>query len=269
VDLAIVIVTHDSNRVIRPCLESIGPSLRNRVTVVDNGSTDGTLATVRRVGIQVLVNDSNQGYGRAANLGATQARAEHLCFMNPDCEATPELFITGVETLLRAPGRCAVPMFDEGGPRLIEGRQPGYTRLKLVEDVLHSNYGDSALCRWLRARPGYHDHSWSWPYGACFFIRRTHFLDLGGFDTRYFLYMEDVDLGRRLCRDGGEVVGFATRVRHALSHGAHITRRRRQALLNEGRCRYAALQYGRPLAVSLAALVGPSAAWRVARERFS
>jgi GT2 family glycosyltransferase len=151
-------------------------------------------------------------------------------------------------------------MLVEGGSRVIEGRQPGYTTTKLLDDILSTNYGDSALCRRLRARPGYHDRSWWWPHGACLFIARRSFLDLGGFDDRFYLYMEDVDLGRRLATVGGEVVGLPVRVRHGGSEGARISPGKRRRLLNAARVRYAGLYHGRHWAAFLGLIAAPRSA---------
>lgn len=257
-DLTIVIVTHNSEGVIRRCLDSIGAPLWSAVRVVDNGSSDGTLDVLHERGIGVLTRAANEGFGRAANRGAQAASTEHLCFLNPDCEVTDGLFEAGVEALRRSPRRCAAPLFDEGSGAVIEGRRPGYTRIKLVDDTLRANYGSPAVCEWLRGRATYHDRRWSWPYGACFFIARRCFLDLGGFDGRFFMYMEDVDLGRRLCATGGEVVSVEAAVRHEPQSGARIDSRRRLALLNAGRVRYASVQYGWAFAGLLTSLAWPS-----------
>lgn len=264
VDLAIVVVTHQSRAALGPCLASLG-ELVDRVVAVDNASTDGTLDLLRRHRVRTLALDENVGFAAAANRGARAASARNLCFLNPDCEAEPELFRAGLAAIAGPGERCAVPSLVEPGGA-VPGRQPGYGTAKLVFDMLFSNYGDGAVCRWLRGRSGFHDATWSWPHGACLFIPRSLFLAVGGFDERFFLYMEDVDLGRRLAARGVGVVALAREVRHR-GGGAAIAPRRQLALLNRGRIRYARIHHGRLLAGFLAAIALPGEAVRAAIGR--
>lgn len=267
VELTIVIVSHDSERVIARCVDSIGPALRDRILVVDNASTDGTLGVLRERGVAVIAQAVNEGFGCAANRGARTASTRHLCFLNPDCEVTPGLVPAGVRALEADPRSCVVPLFDEGAGGVVQGRRAGYTRLKLVHDTLQANYGSPAICDWLRDCQRYDDPRWAWPYGACFFVERQRFLEVGGFDVRFFMYMEDVDFGRRLYAAGGHVVTLPVAVRHAPQSGAGIDTRRRLALLNEGRVRYARAQYGAAFAGLLASLVLPSTVVRAMAGR--
>lgn len=264
--LTIVIVTHNSETPLRRCLENIGDANRRRILVVDNASRDGTVALLGDAGVSVIEQTRNEGFGRAANLGAREAHGDYICFLNPDCETTPDLFGAGIEAVAGTARRCAAPILLEAGSRIVEGRQPGYTTTKLLEDILCTNYGDNALCRRLRARPDYHDRSWWWPHGACLFIPRRSFLDLRGFDERFYLYMEDVDLGRRLAAVGGEVVSLPVRVRHGGTQGARISRRKRLRLLNAARIRYAGLHHGPHWATVLALIAAPSSAAHGVRD---
>jgi GT2 family glycosyltransferase len=264
--LTIVVVTHNSEACLPRTLDALGPVHLPRVLAVDNGSTDATRAILARYRVPMLVNATNVGFARAANRAARAAGSAHLCFLNPDCEAPTALLAEGVSALGGRPRRCVSPAIDGGAGEVFTGAQPGYTRLKLVDDMLRSNYGDPAFCARIRAHPGYHDRRWSWPHGACFFVNRADFVALGGFDHRYFLYMEDVDFGRRLCAAGGEVVSIAGTVRHVGGQGADIDRRRRASLLNAGRIQYARLQYGRAFAALLASIAAPAAARRSVLE---
>ncbi len=261
-DLTIIIVTHDSAAALAPCLEAIGPALRDRVLVVDNGSADETVSRARAHGVAVIAQAANVGFARAANLAARTSNAATLCFLNPDCVPSPELFAAGAGAVEAGDRRCAVPRFLDEGGHTLAGRQPGYTRLKLLADMIVTNYGETALWRRIRHASGYDDPAWSWPHGACVFIGRRCFLGLGGFDERFFLYMEDVDLGRRLTSAGGSIHSLDHRLPHHRGQGSTIPRRRRVALLNAGRVRYAALRHGPVFAGLLASIGWPSTALR-------
>jgi GT2 family glycosyltransferase len=261
-DVDVVLVTHQSAAALPSCLTALGP-LAARVVAVDNASSDGTRAVLRAHGVRTLPLVRNLGFAAAANLGAQATEARILCFLNPDCVAPCAVFAAAHATLAGRDDACAVPRIVERGLAL-DGRQPGYGRVKLVHDMLRTNYGDGPLCRWLARHTRFHDASWSWPHGACLFIPRTLFRRLGGFDERFFLYMEDVDLGRRLAARGGQVLRLDAEVEHGGAAGSAIPHRRQLMLLNRGRVRYAALHHGRWLAGLLAAVALPSMAARAA-----
>lgn len=266
-DLTIILVTHNSAEVLDRCLRGIDEGLRAQVVVVDNASRDQTLAVARQHGVRVIGNRENLGYAPAANAGARAADQPYLCFLNPDCSPSRDLFLQGLQALRSNARRCVAPVLDEGKSGAICGRQPGYTRLKLVADTVLTNYGDNWLCRWLQDWPGYHDSTWWWAHGACFFISRDFFLQLGGFDERFYLYMEDVDFGRRLSAAGGEVADLSFRLSHQRGTSCRVSAGRRLALLNLARIRYARENYGLATALALGLIALPAWALRAAMAR--
>lgn len=258
----VIVVTHRSAHVLSACLAALGP-LRARVVAVDNASDDATRERLAASGVRTIALDANAGYAVAANRGAYATHAPLLCFLNPDCEAGLEVFAAAHAALAGRDDACAVPRIAEPG-HVVEGAQPGYSAVKLLHDVIASNYGEGPLCRWLARRPGFDDRAWSWPHGACLFVPRALFTAAGGFDDRFFLYMEDVDLGRRLAARHARIVQLDAEVRHGGYSGARIPQRRQLALLNRGRVRYAELHHGEAFARLLSALAMPSTALRAA-----
>ena len=264
-DLSLIIVTYNSREAIGKCLSSIDPELLDGAIIVDNGSTDDTVAIAQKFGVKIIHMGGNKGFARAANAGAKAAGKRFLCFLNPDCEPAPELFQSGVEALRGHPGRCAVPTLLEGEGRPLVGRQEGYTRLKLMGDIICTNYGNNFLCRSLINAPRCDDPGWWWPHGACLFIARDWFLKIGGFDSRFFMYMEDVDFGRRLTAAGGEVFELDQMLIHGQGHSSKISRKRRLLLLNYGRIRYASVHHGLVFAVMLALFTMPALLFRAVK----
>ncbi|RPI08735.1 MAG: glycosyltransferase [Zetaproteobacteria bacterium] len=256
-DLAVVLVTHQSAAALAGCLAELPRRGVAEVVVVDNASLDDSAALARGHGAQVIESPVNRGFAWAANRGAETARAPVLCFLNPDCRPTAAALEAAVEAVSRGGLICAAPALDEGDT-VVAGRQPGYTGIKLLADVLETSWGDSSLVRRLRRRPGHDDRSWWWAHGACLVMLRDGFLGLGGFDEGYMLYMEDVDLGRRLSAAGGRVVGLEVRVRHARSGSSVVSDEIRRRLLVQGRLRYAANHHGRLFAAGLRLLAAPS-----------
>lgn len=252
-----IVVSCNSAEALPTCLRSLPTPLRLRTLVVDNGSTDASVAVVRDHAVRVVETGTNLGYARAANLGARAADGEVLCFLNPDCSPPAALFAEASSALSSTAGACAVPFLDEG-EGLLPGRQPGTTRTGLAADALETAWGRAAPAGWLRRVASRREPSWWWPHGACLLIRRDVFHRLGGFDERFFLYMEDVDLGRRLYAAGDQVLQLDAVVPHRRSSGADVDSRDRRERLLEARLLYARLSYGAPFAALLRILCRPA-----------
>lgn len=265
-DLAVVLVSHQSAAALDGCLSSLPMAGVAEVVVVDNASTDGSQTVARRRGALVIESPINRGFAWAANRGAEAAQAPVVCFLNPDCRPTAGALTAAVAAVGGGGLVCAAPALDEGDT-IVPGRQPGYTRIKLLADVLETAWGNSLLVRWLRRRPGHDDRSWWWAHGACMTIPRGVFLTLGGFDEGYLLYMEDVDLGRRISAAGGRVESLEERVGHARSGSSAISREHRRRLLLEGRIRYGARHHGRWFAAGLRCLAAPAGPVRLALRK--
>lgn len=249
-DLTLVVVTHQSEAALGGLLDRLGPELTRRVQAVDNASRDGTLERLAAHRVATLALSRNLGFARAANLAARAATTRWLGFLNPDAAVSAELCEAGLRAVADRPELCAVPRLREPG-RVLEGRQPGYTRAKLLADVLEASCGAAGLARALRRLPGHHDHRWYWPHGACFFVARPTFASLGGFDERFFLYMEDVDFGRRLAAAGGGVVAIDETLEHRGAGSTSVAESVRRGLLEAARVRYAEIHYGAAFARTL------------------
>jgi N-acetylglucosaminyl-diphospho-decaprenol L-rhamnosyltransferase len=258
-DLSIVVVTHRSGHALPGLLSSLGEDARRRLRVVDNGSTDETRGLLAEAGVATIALAENRGFAHAANMGARAAEERWLCFLNPDARPSPTLFEAGVRAVA-ARNACAAPRLREPD-RTIDGRQPGYTRWKLVCDMIETRWS-RRLAAVLRRAPGHDDPRWHWPHGGCFFVGREAFLGLGGFDERFFLYMEDVDFGRRFEAAGGRVEAIDETVDHRAAGSSAVSEARHLALLDGGRIRYAEIHYGHRFARLLAAIASPPARLR-------
>src|SRR6516164_353148 len=103
-EIGIVIVTYNSGREIGPCLDAALAS-GAEVVVVDNASTDDTIAEIARCGARLLANSENRGFAAAVNQGFAVLNCEYVLLLNPD-----SVVQSGLEALREA---CDLP--DAGG----------------------------------------------------------------------------------------------------------------------------------------------------------
>lgn len=213
-DLAVVVVTYGSAAHITPTLLALPDDLAG-VVVVDNASTDDTVAVVRALDlprVEVVTNERNVGFGAGNNIGLAAAPPSRwVAFVNPDCHVDGPALDAIVDHLDRtASAALAVPrLVGDGGPISSAGRYPtvaGLVRYQLPEPVRR-------LFPERRLPPSY-DRTGpvDTVEGACMVVDRAAIEAVGGFDERYFLFFEESDLARRFGATGRtvELVASAT-----------------------------------------------------------
>lgn len=252
-----VIISYESSAVLADCLRHAASIPDSSVVVVDNGSKDDSISLARSAGAHVIAMGRNAGFAAAANAGAAVARENLLCFLNPDCVVTAGAVEAARVRLKQNPRACAVPNFHQGGGT-IPGKQPGYTWRKILADLLETNHRQPRWLARLQAHPRYHDPSWSWPLGTCLFIPAGLFREVGGFDERYFLYMEDVELGRRLSRAGVEILQLPVQLVHGSMKSSAVDFSTKLGMLNRARMNFARRHYGW--------VIGAVASWLAAQS---
>ena len=206
-DVSVVIVNWNGGDLLRRCLDSLapaGPGLSREVIVVDNGSQDGSVAACRaRTDIALVENGRNVGFGAACNIGARHARAPVLLFLNPDCEVG-QGSIERCFTELADPGIgvCGIALVDEKGSTWRScDRFPTamtFVRRILGLHVISPRFDVGPMLDWDHAQDADVDHV----IGAFYMMPRPLFERLGGFDERFFVYLEDLDLSLRVRQAG-------------------------------------------------------------------
>ncbi|MDK8450780.1 glycosyltransferase family 2 protein [Corynebacterium mastitidis] len=218
--LAVITVTFSPGRHLRALLDSLGEATRRptHVVLADNGSTDGAPQACRVPGVELLDTGGNLGYGRAINaavrhLAARRDRGEidpeFFLVVNPDVEFTPGAIDALLDCARRRPGAGAV------GPLIRQPDGSAYPSARAIPS-LRTGVGHALLGGvwsgnpWTRRYKAGEEmgaeRRAGWLSGSCVLLRWADFEAIGGFDERYFMYMEDVDLGDRLARAGRDNV---------------------------------------------------------------
>ena len=196
-----IVVTFDSAHALPDCLDALRAD-NVPIIVVDNGSTDDTVAIAEERHTTVIRNHRNEGYGRANNAGAQAARSEFLLVVNPDVIVAPGAIAALLDAARRYPdaGLLAPQIVEPNGRVFFQPRS-------LSAPYLTNPSGKLALPDGEACAPFFS--------GACFLVRRELFLRLGGFDENIFLFYEDDDLCRRIAQSGSSLVYVPqARVRH-------------------------------------------------------
>lgn len=218
----IVVVNWNSGRQLGNLLRSIQMhhgGIVGHVVVVDNASSDDSLVGVEDLEdaayqLKIVRNERNRGFGFACNQGAALGCSDYILFLNPDAELYEES-LSRAMAFMEHPenenvGVCGVQMID-GNKRVARscGRfitplmflvmALGLDRLPMLTHFQHH------MTDWNHATTRDVDHV----IGAFYFIRRKLFDSLNGFDERFFVYFEDLDLSLRVRKSGRRIVYLA------------------------------------------------------------
>jgi GT2 family glycosyltransferase len=171
------------------------------VLVVDNSASDEDIRDLVAARPMTTYIDAagNIGFGAACNLAARVTSQPLIAFVNPDADVDPTVLDQLAQQV------SSDPQCSSCGPLLIGGRGrtltgsggwlPTPTRALVHAVGLFRLWPESGI--WMAAGPSTPCEV-EWIAGTCLMIRRDVFLEVGGFAQRYFLYQEDMDLGRRL-----------------------------------------------------------------------
>jgi N-acetylglucosaminyl-diphospho-decaprenol L-rhamnosyltransferase len=216
-ELIVVTVTYSPGAHLDRFLASLSHATDRPVTVVmaDNGSTDGApeAALEKHPNSRLFRTGANLGYGAAVNRAVSSylideglaGDPEFFVVANPDVVWGPRSIDEMLEAGTRWPRAGALgPLIrDPDGSVYPSARhQPSLIRggMHAVVSPFRMSNPWTAAYRQDRMEPS--EREVGWLSGSCLLLRRAAFDDVHGFDPRYFMYMEDVDLGDRLGRAG-------------------------------------------------------------------
>lgn len=210
--ISVLVVSYNCCDVLLRCLASLRDSGRDDldIVVVDNASTDGTVAQVALhfPTVTLVAEPENRGFSVAVNTAARRAKGDVFLLLNPDTEMPPG----GVDVLPAAltarPDAWAVgfrQVDQEGRFQLAVGPEPTLLRELMRTFVQRRLDRHDPITAWVVDRWLGRAQTVPWVAGSSLLVWRHAFDRVGGFDERFFLYFEDIDFCLRLNNAGGKV----------------------------------------------------------------
>jgi N-acetylglucosaminyl-diphospho-decaprenol L-rhamnosyltransferase len=195
-------------------------------------------------GATVVRRATNGGFGAAVNTGVSQTSLDLLLVLNSDVTFAPGFVRRLVDAAAAWQPALVAPAIRTGGEaehtarRFPRPRHQAFERIRVLTRFQGSDWWARAIGQDLGARPGT-DRPVDWIAGVCLLVPRSAFELVGGFDERFFMYAEEVDLQQRLALAGVPRVYLGS---VAVDHvgGASSDPTRTQTWLAESRLTYAA-----------------------------
>ncbi len=222
--VSVIIVSYNTRDLTLTCLKHVFAttgfkSEELEVIVVDNHSSDGTVAAIKSKypQVKIVASRANLGFGAGNNLGAKQAQGEYLLLLNTDAYLSATTLSSLVKTIQSNDQISAVgPGFhyEDGSfqqsagyfptPWAVVGWMWGFDKLPLIKYLFASPY-HLYDARWYT-----HSRPVDWLMGACVLLKRADFLRVGGFDESIFMYAEEIELFQRLAETTGRSAYFVS-----------------------------------------------------------
>jgi GT2 family glycosyltransferase len=210
--VSVVIVNYRSWDKLAACIDSLSAiqplNIDVEIVIVDNQSNDGQFHefSSRYPHVQWIENTGNNGFAHGCNTGAQYAKGEYLLFLNPDTEVHENIFNPLVGCLNDLPSFSIVATqkrSETGKAERVARFFPRWYTLTGLGKALHRKLHKQAITE--RFKPDHKMVFPDWVSGSVVFIRRQDWLELKGWDERFWMYSEDVDLCKRATKEGGKV----------------------------------------------------------------
>lgn len=215
-DITVSIASYNTRELLRACLESLRQTRDEtslQIIVADNGSMDGTIEMLRieySFDVELVETGGNVGYGRANNAAFEQARGRYFVALNSDTQVQPNALKTMLSFMDDHPeaGACGPQLLNTDGTN-----QPSWGDDMTWRGLLEEQFGVQKLRGKLASsstRTKKNEQAEDSELeneepreveqicGACQFVRSAAYRQIGGYDPKYFMYHEDVDLNIRL-----------------------------------------------------------------------
>ena len=211
-DISIIIVNFKSWKALSELLDSIAYVKNNRflseVIVIDNHSDYGILSTFKTKYPKIIFkeNTGNNGFANGCNLGAKISAGNFLFFLNPDTIIKEDAIFELWQTAISNPnyGIVTCTQVDEYGNKYKENRffpalHTLFGTFRFFNNYFNKNNLNSEFS--LEKKIIFPN----WATGAVIFMSKEWYKKINGWNEKYWLYFEDVDICRRITTAGGKV----------------------------------------------------------------
>lgn len=202
--LSVVILNYNVQYFLELCLRSVSAAISNldaEIIVVDNASTDGSCAMVKKLFPKIILieNSENYGFSKGNNIAVLKAKGDYLCILNPDTVVAEDTFVKLLEFSENKKdlGIVGCQLINGNGLFLPESKRNIPTvkvSLKKMIGFSNSYYANNLL----QEAIGKVDVL----VGAFMFLTKQVYNKVGGFDEDYFMYGEDIDLSYKVLKAG-------------------------------------------------------------------
>jgi len=211
--LSVIILNYNVRYFLQLCLESVEKAIQNidaEIIVVDNNSPDDSCNMVKQYfpGITLIENKENSGFPKGNNIGVAAAKGEYVCILNPDTVIAEDTFIKLLAFAGVTPdmGAMGIKLIDGRGGFLPESKRglptpwvaftkitgaykmfPGIKSFNKYynKEIAENGIGTTDIL-----------------VGAFMFMKRSLYLEVGGFDEDCFMYSDDFDLSYSITKKG-------------------------------------------------------------------
>lgn len=229
-DISVIIVSFNTRELTLSCLKSVYASRdagRIEVVVVDNASTDGSRDAIRKEfpDVELIENTSNLGFSAASNVGLDKATGTYFLILNSDTELRPDglkLLKGFMETHSQAGAAGPRLVYDDGTtqpsadsePNLLteflhlfgfRRLIPGETARRIAAPALSKVSGKTIGTYFETYSGSLEPREVDCVSGACIIVRAAVIANVGGLDSKFFMYMEDMDWCMRIKETGAKV----------------------------------------------------------------
>ena len=218
-DLIIAIVNYNTKNLVKYCVKniiSLNLPLSYQIIIIDNNSSDGSADFIekhlipRNNNVKLIRTSKNIGFGKGYNYGLKGVHCRYVLLINSDIIIQNDS-IQNLYRFMEENEQCAI-----AGPKLLypdQSVQQTFHRWpKMLTPIYRRtflgkfSFGLRELKRYdMKESDGSVPTSCDWVVGACMLIRKKIWDMVGGFDVRYFLYYEDIDICREVSARGYEV----------------------------------------------------------------
>jgi N-acetylglucosaminyl-diphospho-decaprenol L-rhamnosyltransferase len=194
-DITLIIVSYKSEKLIIQNLQII----KKFPTIIINNSTSNEFNTLFNdfKNIELIIPDSNLGYGKANNLGVVKSKTPYVLIVNPDILLNEEFINILYSTYLNYNDNIGVlgpSLYDANMKRRTNGSISHIKKMRgsKLNNFVNNIPEGNMCCDFL--------------VGCCLFMKRDFFIELGGFDKDFFMYFEDNDLCDRIIKKGKTII---------------------------------------------------------------